>query len=308
MTTHSNTRTVDSWHVDDPLISTASHAICLTGMGRSGTTLLGTIIHSMKNVEYGFEPPMLGSLFDRMELIPEEIWKRLYMEYLFEELLLESLSGRRLNFQDSDWSYIFHAKPIGEIKARFGDSKRKRDIYETAAQTTISYKVPNITHRLDALVEMFPKTRVAITLRDPDEVACSVMQRGWFRGENISYKLCGHLRKSGTRYVTSCLVGISDSDWLELDEEERCHACYVGCYEAVADSNYLMLDYAKLLRYPKEMIACLSEAFGLKWGELTEHLVRGIVPPHHAGPKTSGEGPWGKRARDLYATCRSKSL
>ena len=34
----------------------ADRSICLTGIGRSGTTILGAVVHSFKNVEYAFEP------------------------------------------------------------------------------------------------------------------------------------------------------------------------------------------------------------------------------------------------------------
>lgn len=308
MTEKTTSLPIESWHLDAALVGTAEHAICLTGMGRSGTTLLGTIVNSLQGVEYGFEPPMLVSLFHRMDLIPREIWERLYSEYLFEELLLGALSGRRLNFQNSDWSCIFKAKPIPEVAARFEESSRKRDIYEAAIEATIAYKVPNITHRLDELVARYPKTRTAITLRDPDEVARSVMQRSWFRGEDISYRLCGHLRASEGRHVPACLVGISEADWLALDEEERCHACYVGTYEVVMNSKYPMIDYAKLLEQPTATIRALSDLWGLKWGEMTPGLVDNIREPKHSIPKTAGAGYWRQRALDLYATYRKNSI
>jgi hypothetical protein len=54
------------------------HAVCLTSIARSGTTLVGSLIHSMRGVEYSFEPPTLFMLFPLLDQIPAEAWKLLY--------------------------------------------------------------------------------------------------------------------------------------------------------------------------------------------------------------------------------------
>ena len=36
--------------------------VIIGGSARSGTTIIGKLIHSLKNIEYQFEPPMLVSL------------------------------------------------------------------------------------------------------------------------------------------------------------------------------------------------------------------------------------------------------
>src|SRR5512141_1115475 len=87
-----------------------SNAIFITGSARSGTSLVGSIIHSMDKVEYAYEPPMLVSLFAMINGLPEAQWKFLYETYLYEEILLNSIAGRAINCNVSDYSSIYKVK------------------------------------------------------------------------------------------------------------------------------------------------------------------------------------------------------
>ena len=72
-------------------------AVLISGSARSGTTILAKILHSFKNVELAFEPPVLYSLFALLPELEEKQWRLLYETHLYEEFFRDALSGRAIN-------------------------------------------------------------------------------------------------------------------------------------------------------------------------------------------------------------------
>jgi hypothetical protein len=98
--------------------SKVNNSILITGSARSGTSIMGKIIHSLKNVEYVFEPPTLVSLFSVIHEMDEKHWSLLFQTYLYEEFLINAIAGRNLNFNTNDDSCIYNTKPRNEIEER----------------------------------------------------------------------------------------------------------------------------------------------------------------------------------------------
>lgn len=297
------------WRLDPAVNAAAQGAVCITGTARSGTTLLGSLVHSLQNVELAFEPPLLVNLFTRAKHIPEGVWSRLYAEYLYEDILLGSLSARNLNFNEQDWSCVFHAKPRQEIYDRWSNENRRRNIRLQAQQHCVAYKIPNISQSMGRLLKNFPGTRVVVTIRDPDEVARSVCERQWFDGDHISYHTAGAVRYSADRAVPACLVGLAPSMWLALGELERCHAIYAGCYQAWDHAAAIVVDYEKLLRQPRKQVEVLAQKLGIPWGELTGVLVDNIRRPR---PKKTASSAtrclWRERAYAAYEELKKQAI
>ena len=305
----SSSITDESWPLDQAVVSVAKNAICVTGTGRSGTTLLGCLIHSFRSVEYAFEPPVLVNLFTRAPQIPDSVWERLYAEYLYEEILLGALTARNLNFNEHDWSCVYKAKSPEEIRSRWRPDNRKQMLHQASMSHMVAYKIPNITHTLGKVLRAYPSTRVVVVARHPDEVARSAAARGWFRGATMRYEVTGALRFAGTKAVPACLVGLDADEWLDLDEVERCHAIYAGCYESLELANVLLVDYGRLLASPHEQVTHISETLGLEWGQLTGGLVAEI---RRQSPRDSTDanrdGKWRRRALEVYDAMQSIAI
>lgn len=297
-----------TWRLDPQVENVVGSAICLTGTGRSGTTLLGSLIHSMQNVEYSFEPTFLTTLLVRASEIPPDLWRLLYGEYIYEELLLGALSGRNLNYNDADWSCVYRSKTRQEIEPRQSRPNRRSDLYDVSSSFTVAYKVPNITHSLNRIFDCFPRTRVVTIIRDPDEVVRSVMARGWFSEPTAAYRTSPLICHAEEGSVPAYLVGMSADKWLRLGEAERCYAIYAGCY-GVSENLGLLVDYAALVENPKDQIKRLAEALGLCWGSLTDQLVNGICAPKSVdsvAPFAMGE--WREKALAVYQKLRVRAL
>ena len=50
-----------------------NNLIWITGCARSGTTILGKILSTLKNVEYGFEPELLFGLLPKIHKFNKKI-------------------------------------------------------------------------------------------------------------------------------------------------------------------------------------------------------------------------------------------
>ena len=95
-----------------------NNAVLISGSARSGTTILSKILHSFKNVELVYEPPVLFSLFALLPEIEEKQWRLLYETYLYEEFFINALSGRSVNCNRKDDSSIFLVKDKEELDKR----------------------------------------------------------------------------------------------------------------------------------------------------------------------------------------------
>lgn len=119
----------------------AETAVLVTGSARSGTTIIGALIHTFQNVEYVFEPPALIALFPLIEEMPEHQWKYLYEAYLYEEFLINAVSGRAINTNIDDDSSIYKVKSGQDIAERLSWSWRKADADKIASARRVAYKI-----------------------------------------------------------------------------------------------------------------------------------------------------------------------
>lgn len=164
---------------------TANKAIVTTGPARSGTSLMGALIHSLEGVEYLYEPPMLYGLFPLIPYVPWANWCFLYETYLYYDCLLEALAGRRLNMNPNDQSYIGRAKEDRRVQYRLSRSWGFSDLVATATAHRIAYKMPDIIGYLPRLLEYYPHTKVVVMHRDAVGLTAELKKKGWFSDNGL---------------------------------------------------------------------------------------------------------------------------
>ena len=95
--------------------------VVITGVARSGTTILAKIIGSFCDVNYLFEPAI-------MLLVPPLIQKKFLSEkqgadllkgVLFEDFYLQMIQGRYVNFNKNDDSYIGNYLDLKNVEQRW---------------------------------------------------------------------------------------------------------------------------------------------------------------------------------------------
>lgn len=163
----------------------ARRPLIITGSGRSGTTIFGTLMHSLRQVEYFFEPPLIVPLFIKFEEMNPRDWLALYSYYVFDALFLQAISGRNLNFNPNDDTYIYKVKSREDIAGRLERSARRAEIVTRADEYTVAYKHPELIFFLDAIREVLPEARIVVIQRNPDDVLSSLLQRKWFSADSM---------------------------------------------------------------------------------------------------------------------------
>jgi hypothetical protein len=291
----------------DPLITDlAKNSICLTGIGRSGTTILGALVHSLKNVEYAFEPPELIPLFHFIESIPVEIWRYLYEFYLFEGIFSGSLSGRTLNFNESDWSCVFRSKTKEEVQKRMSSSLRRQEILNLIDDRCIAYKIPNILNRIKKLNAFYPKTKTICTIRHPDEVVRSTLERGWYRSPlNLAV-----MRNTDFGPIPAHIDESNAQRWLSLSEIDKCYDSFCQVYlEEYLTDQLCIIDFSTLCNNPYEVCRSLLKQIGKEYGEKTEELLKTIrKPPLKMDNFTGYQSSSRDKAMEIYKIWFDKAI
>ena len=262
--------------LDKRIYDKCNNTIIITGAARSGTTILGKIIHSFKNVEYAFEPPILVSLFSLIYVISEQNWKLLYETYLYEDFLLNALAGRNLNCNRVDDSSIYKVKKESEIKNRQSISLSKIEAENSMLSHQIAWKMPDIVPFVPKLKEYYPKTKViAITRRAP-EVIISLVEKKWHTIETLNKQnLIWPNRFINSIRIPFWVKKEDDILWFEMNELDRCAYHYLRMNEAIKDiPNCKIIKYDELITNPSGTMEKLSKEFQLSWGEKTDEIIR----------------------------------
>ena len=175
-----------SFCISEKAEETVGNAILVSGSARSGTTIIGKLLHSFEHVEYAFEPPMLFSMMPLITKIPEAQWKLLYETYLYEEFFINALCGRSINCNCCDDSSIYSVKGAEQIKRRLNRSIGKVKAELLGADYTLAFKMPDIVPFVPLLLQYYPHTRVVIMIREAVGTLNSLIAKKWFAVENIS--------------------------------------------------------------------------------------------------------------------------
>lgn len=287
---------------DQRISDCSGRALCITGVARSGTTFVGNLISSADGVEYAFEPPAILRMILTMEKIPIPIWKLLYEGYLFDEILMGSLSGRRLNFNAADDSFIFHAKALDDIRNRFVCSHRYNALFERALQSTIAYKIPDILPWCRDLTVLYPEMRLLVMLREPDSVVASLMRKGWFSGSAAPF-IYGLMKRLDGEVMLPASLRYPPKEWNDLAEIDRCYFFYARMYEnLLPDLRCLVVDYDRFLAQPDNTWKMICGQLDLCSGPLTESILKTVARRSAPlQPRMGGQLKYRDEAFDVYS-------
>ncbi|NBV87706.1 MAG: hypothetical protein EBS01_15875, partial [Verrucomicrobia bacterium] len=170
-------------------------------------------------------------------------------------------------------------------------------------------KLPDILHYIPRLKGIFPTTKVVACIRNPDDVANSVVLRGWFHGHDLAFQRTGPLRSEDGLKVPAYLTGISAEAWMALTEVDRAYACYAGTYsESFLTDDMVVVDYERLLTKPANVCADFAQVLGLQYGPKTEGLISGIRPQGTPKVSLTSSGLWRSVAHARYESVRSRSV
>lgn len=287
-----------------------SKAILITGTNRSGTTMMGTLVHSLDDVEYAYAPPFLYSHIPLIDELPRDLWCLQYETYLFEDCHLELVAGRRLNFNEHDSSYIYRAKTKSEIEPRLARTEGKVRTLPVAASRRIAYKLTDMLPFVAKLRERYPAMTTIVMFRSPETTVSSLMRKGWFSDEGLSRDDAIWPSKVAEKpFVPIWVPDDQVDDWRSMEELDRYYFYYTLMYENVrANDGLLLVDYDSFVQNPREQFANLAAKIDCKYGEKTKELLENVRDPG-TEPLTTLEdiGPeLRRRVEDIVRECRGK--
>ena len=268
---------------------------------------MGKLVHSCRGVEYAFEPEILVRLMLMAGAIPREAWRLLYETILHEQILMEAIAGRGLNFNTSDDSCIFSAKSVREISERFANGQnRYKDLAARATEATIAYKLPNILSSVPYLLSLYPETRIVVMLRHPDAVVLSLKRKGWFLRDAPLYRETGLLKLVEGHAFPAVIDDSMVAAWSKANETDRCYLLYIHNYAALSRiDNPLVVDYSRFVDEPGGVFRSLIGDLKLHPGENTAQLLAGVSERHTAyPPPTDGDPDLREEAIILYERWR----
>ena len=239
---------------------------------------MGNIIHSMENVEYAFEPPMLVLLLSLINNMNEHNWKLLYEAYLYEEFFLNALAGRAINCNTTDDSSIFNAKPKNEVESRLLRPASKQLLQQYSLGSNIAFKIPSFAYLTHKLKEYYPSMRVVIVIRDAIETINSLMTKGWFSKKAETADLIWPFSIIDGVHVPHFVKVCDQKEWIALPELDRAAYYYIrSCeYESRID-GLIEVNYSVLMQNPLSEVERIADLLGLKFGKMTHSIIGGIA-------------------------------
>ncbi|XOV79189.1 MAG: sulfotransferase [Aestuariibacter sp.] len=254
------------------------NTIVLSGSARSGTTILGKLLHSFENVEYAFEPPTLFAVMPLIDSMPKNQWQLIYETFLYEEFFINAISGRAINCNRADDSSIYNVKSAAEIEERLATSTSKLAAEAQIHKHTIAYKMPDIVKYLPSLEQLYPDHQMIIATRKAPQVFSSMFRKGWFDDESLqvnnSIWPCYLLQD---KKIPFWVENNDAEEWLDMDELHRIAYYYIMVNQPLESMpNTYQVKYDELIANPEQVITALAEHLGLAFGEKTKELLGSI--------------------------------
>jgi hypothetical protein len=258
-----------------------SRSIFITGVARTGSTLVSRLVNSLRDVELTSEPSFLFCLFPLLGKIPDQYWRYLLESYLFEEHLMQGLQGRTINLNRGDDGSAWHSKPAAELEARLNVTHRRRDTLAGAETKRIAFKLTDMMPYIPKFCEFYPEATIVVMVRQPDSVIASILAKGWYSNRDLSelHSIWPYSIRNG--YAVPFWVPPAHAEYfLGMSEIQRCVFYYTYMYESLAAvPRILFLDYDHLLANPRRVFSRLAERLGCVFGPLTDELLQSVAEP-----------------------------
>ncbi len=255
--------------------------IIIGGSARSGTTIMGKLLSSLKSVEYLIEPPMLSSLLLRSGTLDDSTLKELLQFYFIDDFLLDSLAGRRINLNENDDSYILHVKTQKEIQKRQEKSYKRIELEEISKEATFCFKDHRVSFFLDVINRLFPDNNLILMHRNPNDIINSLMMKKWFSNQYLSADFPHQV------HAVKIIKGIKipfwvepkyEDFWLKAEEVDRCAYYCKRIFEEMfyhAD-NAIIVSYDQFILRPEDFLFDLMRRLNLTIGEKTNSILETI--------------------------------
>lgn len=287
--------------MSSPILFPTDRFLLIGGCQRSGTTIMGKLIGSLKNVEYFYEPFLLPHLLSCLPVppfdcappchaersperdtgIPEEIWKQLFQAYIHGELLNPAVAGRNLNFKKTDDSYIFNMKSQEEVDEKMNNPIRRAEIDRRSSESLLALKQPDTVFYVSRLKKMYPKMQVLFVVRGVEHNVHSMIEAKIFATEEWStnsFIPAFPVREVKGMQIPHFVSEEEEDVWINSSEVERAVLYYCLMSEGMLKNadDALVIKYDDLISDPNGTLGRILKDFNLEKGAKTDEILSGI--------------------------------
>jgi len=270
--------------------------VILTGVARSGTTILGKLIASLKGVEFEYEPWLLAQLpiAQRAGLIEPSLAEEMLRAYL-GDLFNCHILGRSVNTRPADDSSILNFLSEEELNARWHNIKDRNDAWKYIEEhkSIFAVKMVNLLPFYEFLYRALPGVKIINIVRNGLDTALSIQKKGWFadealeKGESLSMKKEVWIDYLGKKRLLPWWVGKDDAErFIGYSEFARGLCCWRTMMEdgaaalkrctAKPGGNYLEVRYESLVDNPAKTMQDISSFISAPFGTKTEYIIKTV--------------------------------
>lgn len=281
-------------------------SVLIGGCGRSGTTILGKLIGSLEGIEYYFEPAFLHKFIYEINNIPHDRWQSIFEWYIYDDLLLNSLAGRNLNWNLNDDSCVLNFKS-DTVKQRLSTSHRKLDLEAQAANSRVAFKIPDLVFQMPLIRSIYPEISSVSIFRKPEFTIPSIHQKLWFHDQaldinspmpQIAFSVHGNSRVP--LWVPEEEVGY----WLSLPEIDRAAYYYIKANEILLSqcSQLCLICYDSLINNAETEVNKICNYLKTEFSSKTKDVINSIRTNERDAPSSWNEinADLRSKARNLY--------
>lgn len=299
----------------------------ITGVTRSGTSLLGRLIASLQDVEYEYEPWFLDKVpvLIASEDISADLGVQMLNHYL-HELVYTRLLGRHLNLKPSDQSCDLHFHSNVEISARWRSKKTREQVYREMNDRRIAFvlKAVNMQPFIKFFHRAISTIKIVHIVRHGLDVALSIRRKGWLSNKSLQTShqaTFRRLTKKGELLPWWVLSG--DEEWfLKASEFTRALYCWRVLMsepqhvdmkgDGLPKQQYLQIRYEDLVQHSEATLDKIGRFLNKQRSAYTVQILESIQAQSSAGlkeyPIAEADPAELKRVNRLLETFNYKAL
>lgn len=260
----------------------ADSVVMITGVARSGTTILGKLVASLEGLDYEYEPWLLAQL---PVLVKQPFAGEMLRGYL-SELFACHLLGRSVNLRPSDDSRITRYQSEEELRYKWEKINTREDVkrFAKASHRQMAVKMVNLQPFFPFLFKSLPKLKVIHILRNPLDVALSIQKKGWFSEAELIHSESLSMKKEvtikGKRKLLPWWVNDNDaarfSGYSDFSRSLYCWRVLTEAGIKSKNKNCLEVRYEDLVEAPETVMASIAKFLETKPGALTPEVLETV--------------------------------
>ena len=248
--------------------------IWIIGPQRSGTSLTGKILGSMKEVEYFYEPELLFSLMPSINKIDKKIWSILFETYVVEDLFFNNLTGRKINLKKFEESYIGNYLSKKNINTRLSSLLKKKNLSKKLNKTKIVIKIPDCIKYFHQYQKIYKKNKFIILRRDIFENLRSLVKKNWYDNLGYTNEIYPFI-KDKKNYYPIWIEKKHKKLWNSFNKYEKAAFYLIENYNYQNKiKNKLTINYEQIVKNPNKILKLFEKNLKVTQTDLTKKNIK----------------------------------